>query len=65
MCIRDRLKSVEVIYDSKEYTVVQITHEAGKTWTLAISNEDASKTSKHRVEVGSKFFEWTGVYQLK
>ena len=59
------LKSVEVIYDSKEYTVVQITHEAGNTWTLAISNEDASKTSKHRVEVGSKFFEWTGVYQLK
>jgi len=59
------IKSVEVIHDSKKYTVVQITHQSGKDWTLAIANEDASETSKHRVEVGSKFFEWKGVYQLK
>lgn len=58
------LKSVEVIHDSKEYTVVQITHNAGKTWRLAIANEDASEKSKHQVKIGEDKLEWTGVLEL-
>ncbi len=58
------LKSVEVLHDSKEYTVVQITHQTGKTWTLAIANQDASAKSKHKVNFGKEKLEWTGVFEL-
>lgn len=59
------LKSVEVIHDSKEYTVVQILHDSKKTWMVAISNQDASEQSKHSIKVGKKIIEWTGPFSLK
>ena len=53
------------IKKSRSNTVVQISHQVGKVWTLAIANKNASKTSKHRVEVGSRLLKWTAIYQLK
>ncbi len=59
------LKSVEVIHDSKEYTVIRISHNSKKTWTVSISNQDASAQAKHQVKVGQALLEWTGPYSLK
>lgn len=59
------IKSVEVLQDSKEYTVVQITHQTGKTWMVAIANEDASDQGKHQVTVDRKMIEWQGAYTVK
>jgi len=59
------LKSVEVVHDSKEYTVVQISHQTGKTWILAIANEDASAKSKHQVKFGKEKLEWIGAFKIQ
>ncbi|MFK8009570.1 MAG: heparinase II/III family protein [Saprospiraceae bacterium] len=59
------LKSVEVIHDSKKYTVIQIVHQTGKMWTLAISNKDASEQTKHQVKIGKEMLEWKGAFILK
>ena len=60
-----KVKSVEILQDSEAYTVVQITHQTGKTWTLAIANIDASKDSSHQVKIEKEVFEWKGPYILK
>ncbi|MFK7903740.1 MAG: alginate lyase family protein [Chitinophagales bacterium] len=59
------LKSVEVMHDSKPYTVIRVTHQSGKVWTLAVANEDASAKSKHQVKFGKEQLEWTGAFELK
>ncbi len=59
------LKSVEILHDSKEYTVVQITHQTDKVWILAIANEDASEKSKHQVKIEKEMIEWKGAYMVR
>ncbi len=59
------MESVKVLLDSEAYTVVQITHESGKTWTLAIANIDASEARNHQVTIEKEIFEWKGPYILK
>lgn len=59
------LKSVEVIHDSEAYTVVQITHQTGKVWALAIANEDASESKEHLVQVENEMYKWSGPVSVK
>ncbi len=59
------LKSVEVIHDSKDYTVIQITHQTDKVWLLAIANTDASEKKSHQVKLKSKTLIWQGPFILK
>ncbi len=59
------ITSIEVIHDSKEYTVVKITHQSGKNWTLAISNIDGSDQAKHQLEIEGKLLDWQGGYMIK
>jgi len=59
------LKSVEVIPDTDEYTVVKIKHESGKTWTLAIANKDASENKSHQVKLVGNVLKWQGPFYLK
>lgn len=59
------IKSVEVLQDSHDYTVVRITHQTGKTWMVAIANQDASEKAKHQLKVGEVSYEWSGVFSLK
>jgi len=59
------VKSVEVVYDSKEYTVVLISHNSKKTWTVAISNLNNSADAMHEVMVGKEIFKWKGAFNLK
>ena len=59
------LKSVEVICDSDEYTVVRIHHKNDKIWTLSIANKDASEKTKHQLKIGNEQLEWTGAVEIK
>lgn len=61
------IEKVNVLYDTAEHTLVQFSNktETGKSWILALAHKDASESSQHRVQIEGKFFEWTGVYQLK
>ncbi len=59
------LKSVEVIHDSKEYTVIRISHNSKKTWTVAIANQDASEKAKHQIKIGKEMLEWTGAFYIQ
>lgn len=58
------LKSVEVIQDSDAYTVVQVTHQIGTVWTIAIANQNAGKTIEHELKVGDVKLAWTGPYYI-
>lgn len=59
------IKSVEVLQDSNAYTVVRITHQTDKTWTVMIANQDASEKAKHQLKVEEVSYEWSGVFSLK
>lgn len=59
------LKSVEVVLDSKEYTVVRITHNSMKTWTIAIANQNASEKKKHQLKLKEQTLNWQGPFYLK
>ena len=58
------VKSVEVIHDSDAYTVVQIIHQKGKVWTLAIANKEASKKANHQVKLKDQVLKWQGPFSL-
>ena len=59
------VKSVDVIHDSNEYSVVQIMHQSGKIWTLAIANKDASEKTNHQVKLKGQTLNWQGPFILK
>ena len=58
------IEKAEVLKDSKEYTVVKLTHQTGKTWLIAIANQNADETAEHHVTVGEMKIKWKGVYHL-
>lgn len=58
-------KYVEVLYDSDEYTVIQITHETNKVWILALANKDASKDRQHQLKLKGEKINWQGPFCLK
>jgi hypothetical protein len=59
------IKSVTVIHDSREYTVINITSQKDKNWTLAIANEDVSNQRKHQLKIKKRNIEWQGSYMIK
>lgn len=59
------IEAVEVLHDNTDYTIVSFKNKSGKTWTLMLANEDASKNAKHQVKVGQTLYEWTGSFNLK
>jgi len=59
------VEELSILLDNEDYTIIQFSNKAGKKWTLMLAHKDPSAMSEHRVEVGTAFFEWTGVYQLR
>ncbi|CAL2058303.1 Exo-oligoalginate lyase [Tenacibaculum sp. 190524A05c] len=59
------IKEVQVVYDSEEYTVVQITNVENEVKTLIISNRDANNQTKHSLKVNNKEFSWVGPFYFK
>jgi len=58
------IEKVEVIHDSKEYTVVRFSAKAGTVWTVAIANQDASAKAKHKVKIGKEKLKWEGAFSV-
>jgi oligo-alginate lyase len=59
-----KIKNIEVLVNTKEYTVVRFGNGTDKNWEFAIANNDASQTKKHELAIGDRTWSWTGVYQL-
>ena len=59
------IESLEVLHDTKKYTVVRLTHQSKKVWTIAIANQDASEKKNHQVEVNGKQINWTGPFSVQ
>lgn len=59
------VKSVVIIHDSKEYTAIQITHQSGKNWTVAIANTNGSDQGTHQLKIGENQLNWNGPYMIK
>lgn len=60
-----KIKSVEVVLNETDYSVITIHTDLGWQWQLAISNTDESETSEHQVTIGSKKISWKGPHDLK
>ena len=58
------VKSVSVILDSEEYSVVEIALANNKRYIFSISNKDSSKEKKHSIETKNGSLSWNGPFQL-
>ena len=56
-----QFKFVKVVYDSTEYTAIEINKE-DETKIFILSNDDNSKEKNHSLTVKGKNYKWTGVY---
>lgn len=54
------IDKIEVLHDSDDYTIIKVTGNSKKTWTIGVSNQDNNTTSKHEVQVSNQTMEWTG-----
>lgn len=58
------VKSVEVISNDSDYTVVDLEANTGEKWTLVIANGDASEGKKHKLKTNTGTFKWKGAYHI-
>lgn len=58
------ITDVDILFNSEKYTVLTFAHKSGKKWTLTLSNEDASATMNHHLEIAGRNFDWIGPFKL-
>ena len=54
------IADLNVVYDDKSYTAVTIKDVQGRTSIFMLSNEDASASSEHELEIDGRTYEWSG-----
>ena len=54
------IADLNVVYDDKSYTAVTIKDVQGRTGIFILSNEDASDSSEHELEIDGRIYEWSG-----
>ena len=54
------IADLNVVYDDKSYTAVTIKEVQGRTSIFILSNEDASASSEHELEIDGRTYEWSG-----
>lgn len=59
------IEKVEVLLDSKDYTLVAFSNKAGTNWKVCISNRNADEMATHSVDVGGEKVEWKGAFSVK
>jgi hypothetical protein len=59
------VKSVEVLYEDKAYTAIQIKHQSGKVWIVTVSNLDNSENSNHSIKIEDQDIEWQGPFNIQ
>jgi hypothetical protein len=52
----------KTVYDDVDYTAVSIEDLEGRLSMFVLSNNDASASKEHRLEIGSKIYAWEGPY---
>ncbi len=59
-----QVESIELIEDSREYTILKFKSTKQNEWTLAIANENNSSEALHKLEVNGIDYLWKGVYKI-
>ena len=54
------IAELNVVYDDDEYTAVMIGDVQGHTSIYVLSNDDASASSEHELEIDGRTYEWSG-----
>ena len=58
------IKNIAVVYDTYDYTAVQINTKNDKSKVFIISNENNDKESEHKLTINNKEYTWRGSYIL-
>ena len=56
------IKNIEVVYNSKEYTAIQIETKNDKSKVFIISNENNDKDVTHKLTINNIEYTWKGPY---
>ena len=59
------VSSLTVLYDSLDFTAVEVSDVSGQASILIVSNRDSSKDAEHRLKVGEAVYQWTGPYYFR
>ena len=59
------ITKLDVLHDDNDYTAVGITDVEGNKQLFILSNNNASKSAKHKLKVNNKDYQWTGPYLYK
>lgn len=59
------IENLSIIYDDKDFTIINFSNKAGKRWELMLANTDNSKDATHSVNAKGKNYVWNGVYSLQ
>ena len=58
------IDKIAVVYDSKEYTAIQISMKKGRQSIFIISNEDNNQNTDHIISLEGYEYRWKGSYFL-
>ena len=58
------IKNIEVVYDTKEYTAINIETKNNNAKVFIISNENNDKDAGHKLKINNKEYTWKGAYVL-
>ena len=59
------IASVDVVFDSDNYTAVSIADLQGNMQMFIVANANASKTAEHKVTINGKAYNWTGPFMYQ
>ena len=58
------IENLSVVFDSKDYTAIQINTKNDKSKVFIISNQNNDKESEHKLTIDKKEYTWRGSYIL-
>lgn len=61
---KSNIKELKVILDTKDYTAISITALNGNTKLFITANSNASKESKHSININNEEYQWVGPYNF-
>ena len=62
---KSSIKKLNLVYDSDDYTAIEITHINGHTKLFITVNNDTSKDTNHKLKIKDDVYQWTGNYHFK
>ncbi|PIA81075.1 heparinase [Gaetbulibacter sp. 4G1] len=62
---KSNIKSIEIVFNSKDYTAIQIITNKDKKMVFVISNQNNNKETKHKLIINNNEMSWRGSFTLK